>query len=138
MRKCVLGLSDTIFISQTGINKECQNQIRSCLFVVCLRLNQTALFLHEWNVLLWHCRYMKYGSGPARFPLPDMLQYVLEFITTKPAGAVSSACVSSTEDSQVVDRQSQGESLILGTPSQPDRLVNGNKNHLLENMLTFI
>ncbi|KFP05510.1 Ubiquitin carboxyl-terminal hydrolase 28, partial [Calypte anna] len=31
-------------------------------------------------------RYMKYGSGPARFPLPDMLQYVLEFITTKPAG----------------------------------------------------
>ncbi|NXP50392.1 UBP28 hydrolase, partial [Heliornis fulica] len=29
--------------------------------------------------------YMKYGSGPARFPLPDMLQYVLEFIATKPA-----------------------------------------------------
>uniref|UniRef100_A0A8C2THJ4 Ubiquitin carboxyl-terminal hydrolase n=1 Tax=Coturnix japonica TaxID=93934 RepID=A0A8C2THJ4_COTJA len=67
-------------------------------------------------------RYMKYGSGPARFPLPDMLQYVLEFVTTKPAGAVSSACVSSTEDSQMMDRQSQGESLILGTPSQPDRL----------------
>uniref|UniRef100_A0A8C2TEL9 ubiquitinyl hydrolase 1 n=1 Tax=Coturnix japonica TaxID=93934 RepID=A0A8C2TEL9_COTJA len=39
-------------------------------------------------------RYMKYGSGPARFPLPDMLQYVLEFVTTKPAGAVSSACCS--------------------------------------------
>ncbi|XP_048824376.1 ubiquitin carboxyl-terminal hydrolase 28 isoform X6 [Lagopus muta] len=70
-------------------------------------------------------RYMKYGSGPARFPLPDMLQYVLEFITTKPAGAVSSACVSSTEDSQVVDRQSQGESLILGTPSQPDSMLDG-------------
>lgn len=80
---------------------------------------------------------MKYGSGPARFPLPDMLQYVLEFITTKPAGAVSSACVSSTEDSQMMDRQSQGESLILGTPSQPDRLVNGNRNHFLENGLTF-
>ncbi|XP_052553195.1 ubiquitin carboxyl-terminal hydrolase 28 isoform X9 [Tympanuchus pallidicinctus] len=70
-------------------------------------------------------RYMKYGSGPARFPLPDMLQYVLEFITTKPAGAVSSACVSSTEDSQVLDRQSQGESLILGTPSQPDSMLDG-------------
>ncbi|XP_042687934.1 ubiquitin carboxyl-terminal hydrolase 28 isoform X6 [Centrocercus urophasianus] len=70
-------------------------------------------------------RYMKYGSGPARFPLPDMLQYVLEFITTKPAGAVSSACVSSTGDSQVVDRQSQGESLILGTPSQPDSMLDG-------------
>ncbi|XP_040507997.1 ubiquitin carboxyl-terminal hydrolase 28 isoform X4 [Gallus gallus] len=70
-------------------------------------------------------RYMKYGSGPARFPLPDMLQYVLEFITTKPAGAVSSACVSSTEDSQMMDRQSQGESLILGTPSQPDSMLDG-------------
>uniref|UniRef100_A0A8C2TEM8 Ubiquitin carboxyl-terminal hydrolase n=1 Tax=Coturnix japonica TaxID=93934 RepID=A0A8C2TEM8_COTJA len=78
-------------------------------------------------------RYMKYGSGPARFPLPDMLQYVLEFVTTKPAGAVSSACVSSTEDSQMMDRQSQGESLILGTPSQPDRLVNGSKTALLAN-----
>ncbi|XP_015739346.1 ubiquitin carboxyl-terminal hydrolase 28 isoform X6 [Coturnix japonica] len=70
-------------------------------------------------------RYMKYGSGPARFPLPDMLQYVLEFVTTKPAGAVSSACVSSTEDSQMMDRQSQGESLILGTPSQPDSVFDG-------------
>ncbi|NXM74534.1 UBP28 hydrolase, partial [Serilophus lunatus] len=36
-------------------------------------------------------RYMEYGSGPARFPLPDMLQYVLEFITTKPAVPVPSA-----------------------------------------------
>uniref|UniRef100_A0A8B9ZKG2 ubiquitinyl hydrolase 1 n=1 Tax=Anas platyrhynchos TaxID=8839 RepID=A0A8B9ZKG2_ANAPL len=34
-------------------------------------------------------RYMKYGSGPARFPLPDMLQYVLEFIATKSAVPVS-------------------------------------------------
>uniref|UniRef100_A0A8C9EIS1 ubiquitinyl hydrolase 1 n=1 Tax=Pavo cristatus TaxID=9049 RepID=A0A8C9EIS1_PAVCR len=70
-------------------------------------------------------RYMKYGSGPARFPLPDMLQYVLEFITTKPAGAVSSACTPSTEDSQMMDRQSQGESLVLGTPSQPDSMLDG-------------
>ncbi|KAM6400372.1 ubiquitin carboxyl-terminal hydrolase 28 [Rhynochetos jubatus] len=30
-------------------------------------------------------RYLKFGSGPTRFPLPDMLQYVLEFIATKPA-----------------------------------------------------
>ncbi|XP_074160320.1 LOW QUALITY PROTEIN: ubiquitin carboxyl-terminal hydrolase 28 [Sminthopsis crassicaudata] len=33
-------------------------------------------------------RYVKYGSGPARFPLPDMLQYVLEFASTKPAEEV--------------------------------------------------
>ncbi|NXG78566.1 UBP28 hydrolase, partial [Baryphthengus martii] len=36
-------------------------------------------------------RYMKYGSGPTHFPLPDMLQYVLEFVATKPARAVPSA-----------------------------------------------
>ncbi|XP_023064029.1 ubiquitin carboxyl-terminal hydrolase 28 isoform X6 [Piliocolobus tephrosceles] len=30
-------------------------------------------------------RYVKYGSGPTRFPLPDMLKYVIEFASTKPA-----------------------------------------------------
>uniref|UniRef100_A0A8C3YQ82 Ubiquitin carboxyl-terminal hydrolase 28 n=1 Tax=Catagonus wagneri TaxID=51154 RepID=A0A8C3YQ82_9CETA len=30
-------------------------------------------------------RYVRYGSGPARFPLPDMLKYVIEFASTKPA-----------------------------------------------------
>ncbi|XP_023669384.1 ubiquitin carboxyl-terminal hydrolase 28 [Paramormyrops kingsleyae] len=29
--------------------------------------------------------YKHYGSGPARYPLADMLQYVLEFATTKPS-----------------------------------------------------
>ncbi|NXP02573.1 UBP28 hydrolase, partial [Thinocorus orbignyianus] len=33
-------------------------------------------------------RYLKFGSGPARFPLPEMLRYVLEFIATKPSVAV--------------------------------------------------
>ncbi|XP_064029387.1 ubiquitin carboxyl-terminal hydrolase 28 isoform X3 [Pogoniulus pusillus] len=36
-------------------------------------------------------RYLQYGSGPARCPLPDMLQYVLDFVTTRPAAAVPSA-----------------------------------------------
>ncbi|NXP77683.1 UBP28 hydrolase, partial [Ramphastos sulfuratus] len=36
-------------------------------------------------------RYLQYGSGPAHCPLPDMLQYVLDFITTRPAPAVPSA-----------------------------------------------
>ncbi|KAM9217111.1 ubiquitin carboxyl-terminal hydrolase 28 isoform 3-T3 [Leptosomus discolor] len=35
-------------------------------------------------------RYMKYGSGPARFPLPNMLQYVLEFVATKPSSSLRS------------------------------------------------
>ncbi|XP_055963566.1 ubiquitin carboxyl-terminal hydrolase 28 isoform X3 [Sorex fumeus] len=30
-------------------------------------------------------RYVKYGSGPTQFPLPDMLKYVIEFASTKPA-----------------------------------------------------
>ncbi|XP_014805065.1 PREDICTED: ubiquitin carboxyl-terminal hydrolase 28 isoform X3 [Calidris pugnax] len=36
-------------------------------------------------------RYLKFGSGPARFPLPEMLRYVLEFITTKPSVTVPPA-----------------------------------------------
>ncbi|XP_076781194.1 ubiquitin carboxyl-terminal hydrolase 28 isoform X4 [Arvicanthis niloticus] len=36
-------------------------------------------------------RYVKYGSGPSRFPLPDMLKYVIEFASTKPA---SESCLS--------------------------------------------
>ncbi|NWH25380.1 UBP28 hydrolase, partial [Grus americana] len=58
--------------------------------------------------------YMKYGSGPARFPLPDMLQYVLEFIATKPA-----VVVSSTQGSQTTLLQSQAEPHILDVLSEP-------------------
>lgn len=36
-------------------------------------------------------RYVKYGSGPARFPLPDMLKYVIEFATTKPCSENSTS-----------------------------------------------
>ncbi|NWV25147.1 UBP28 hydrolase, partial [Origma solitaria] len=60
-------------------------------------------------------RYMEYGSGPARFPLPDMLQYVLEFIATKPAVAVSSA-----HGSQATLLHSQAEPCVLDGLSQPD------------------
>ncbi|RXN27125.1 ubiquitin carboxyl-terminal hydrolase 28-like isoform X1 [Labeo rohita] len=31
--------------------------------------------------------YKNYGSGPTKYPLADMLQYVLEFATTKPTNA---------------------------------------------------
>ncbi|NWH48892.1 UBP28 hydrolase, partial [Fregata magnificens] len=63
-------------------------------------------------------RYMKYGSGPARFPLPDMLQYVLEFIATKPAVVVSSA-----QGSQTTLLQSQAEPRVLDMVSQPDGVL---------------
>ncbi|CAK6448758.1 unnamed protein product [Pipistrellus nathusii] len=36
-------------------------------------------------------RYVKYGSGPVRFPLPDMLKYVIEFASTKPASESSTS-----------------------------------------------
>ncbi|NWR46199.1 UBP28 hydrolase, partial [Regulus satrapa] len=60
-------------------------------------------------------RYMEYGSGPARFPLPDMLQYVLEFIATKPAGAVSSA-----QSPQTALLHSQAKPRVLDVLSQPN------------------
>lgn len=66
---------------------------------------------------------MKYGSGPARFPLPDMLQYVLEFIATKSAVPASPECVSSAQDSETTVLQSQAGSCILDMLSQPNRLV---------------
>ncbi|NXQ27055.1 UBP28 hydrolase, partial [Alaudala cheleensis] len=59
-------------------------------------------------------RYMEYGSGPARFPLPDMLQYVLEFIATKPAGAASSA-----QSSPTTLLSSQAKPQALDVLSQP-------------------
>ncbi|NXW18227.1 UBP28 hydrolase, partial [Circaetus pectoralis] len=62
--------------------------------------------------------YMKYGSGPARFPLPDMLQYVLEFIATKPAVVVSSA-----QGSQTTLLQSQAEPHVLDVLSQPNGIL---------------
>ncbi|XP_035411583.1 ubiquitin carboxyl-terminal hydrolase 28 isoform X5 [Cygnus atratus] len=68
-------------------------------------------------------RYMKYGSGPARFPLPDMLQYVLEFITTKSAVPVSPVCVSSSQDSETTVLQSQAGSCILDMLSQPNNVL---------------
>ncbi|NXX32888.1 UBP28 hydrolase, partial [Nicator chloris] len=62
-------------------------------------------------------RYMEYGSGPARFPLPDMLQYVLEFIATKPAVAVSSA-----QSSQTTLLHSQAKPHVLDVLSQPNSI----------------
>ncbi|NXT70739.1 UBP28 hydrolase, partial [Chaetops frenatus] len=60
-------------------------------------------------------RYMEYGSGPARFPLPDMLQYVLEFIATKPAVAVSSA-----QSSQTTLLHSPARPHVLDMLSEPN------------------
>uniref|UniRef100_A0A8B9FCA0 ubiquitinyl hydrolase 1 n=1 Tax=Amazona collaria TaxID=241587 RepID=A0A8B9FCA0_9PSIT len=60
-------------------------------------------------------RYLKYGSGPARFPLPDMLQYVLEFIATKAAVALPPA-----QESQPAPLQSQTVPCVSDMLSQPN------------------
>ncbi|NXG20015.1 UBP28 hydrolase, partial [Grallaria varia] len=62
--------------------------------------------------------YMEYGSGRDRFPLPDMLQYVLEFITTKPAVAVSSS-----QGSQTTLLPSQAKPHGLDVLSQPNGIL---------------
>uniref|UniRef100_A0A671T3S3 Ubiquitin carboxyl-terminal hydrolase n=1 Tax=Sinocyclocheilus anshuiensis TaxID=1608454 RepID=A0A671T3S3_9TELE len=38
----------------------------------------------EFPQVIYMDRYKNYGSGPTKYPLADMLQYVLEFVTTKP------------------------------------------------------
>ncbi|NXT89275.1 UBP28 hydrolase, partial [Anhinga rufa] len=63
-------------------------------------------------------RYMKYGSGSARFPLPDMLQYVLEFVATKPAVVAASA-----QGSQTTLLQSHAEPRVLDMLSQTDGVL---------------
>ncbi|NWT44921.1 UBP28 hydrolase, partial [Chroicocephalus maculipennis] len=65
-------------------------------------------------------RYLQYGSGPARFPLPDMLQYVLEFIATKPAAALPSAPGSPT----ALPRP-RAEPGLLHALSQPNGMLEG-------------
>ncbi|XP_038236546.1 ubiquitin carboxyl-terminal hydrolase 28 isoform X5 [Dermochelys coriacea] len=63
-------------------------------------------------------RYMKYGSGPSRFPLPDMLQYVLEFASTKLPLVVPSA-----QDSQMTRAQSSAECCGLNEPLQQNSVL---------------
>uniref|UniRef100_A0A672Z1T2 Ubiquitin carboxyl-terminal hydrolase n=1 Tax=Sphaeramia orbicularis TaxID=375764 RepID=A0A672Z1T2_9TELE len=38
----------------------------------------------EFPQIIYMDSYKNYGSGPAKYPLADMLQFVLEFATTKP------------------------------------------------------
>uniref|UniRef100_A0AAY4E6R9 Ubiquitin carboxyl-terminal hydrolase n=1 Tax=Denticeps clupeoides TaxID=299321 RepID=A0AAY4E6R9_9TELE len=53
--------------------------------------------------------YKNYGSGPVKYPLADMLQYVLEFATTKPT-SVSPTCTTVTNQSTPSDPNSDENS----------------------------
>ncbi|XP_010115819.1 PREDICTED: ubiquitin carboxyl-terminal hydrolase 28, partial [Chlamydotis macqueenii] len=72
----------------------------------------------EFPQTIYMDRYMKYGSGPARFPLPDMLQYVLEFVAAKPAVGVCSA-----QGSWAAPLPSQAEPPALDRLSQPNGVL---------------
>ncbi|XP_008277320.1 ubiquitin carboxyl-terminal hydrolase 28 isoform X3 [Stegastes partitus] len=52
--------------------------------------------------------YKNYGSGPTKYPLADMLQFVLEFATTKPSS------VSPAEDSRLATSSPTPAGLGLG------------------------
>ncbi|XP_053546090.1 ubiquitin carboxyl-terminal hydrolase 28 isoform X2 [Bombina bombina] len=61
-------------------------------------------------------RYMKYGSGPHRCPLPEMLQYVLEFASRRSAAVGHENSLLHTEDSDSPDTQP----LENGLPGEED------------------
>ncbi|XP_041864184.1 ubiquitin carboxyl-terminal hydrolase 28 isoform X2 [Melanotaenia boesemani] len=58
--------------------------------------------------------YKSYGSGPTKYPLADMLQFVLEFATTKPTS------VSPAEDSRLASSSPTPASQPLSEPIVKD------------------
>uniref|UniRef100_A0A673N0E6 Ubiquitin carboxyl-terminal hydrolase n=1 Tax=Sinocyclocheilus rhinocerous TaxID=307959 RepID=A0A673N0E6_9TELE len=60
-------------------------------------------------------RYLSYGSGPKRFPLADVLQFAMEFASSKPV------CTSPVED--IDTTAPPGATTALLPPPQPDASV---------------
>ncbi|XP_059824958.1 ubiquitin carboxyl-terminal hydrolase 25 isoform X1 [Hypanus sabinus] len=60
-------------------------------------------------------RYLSYGSGPKRFPLADVLQYALEFASSKPV------CTSPVEDVETAPPSSTTapQTTRLESPTEP-------------------
>ncbi|XP_040836589.1 ubiquitin carboxyl-terminal hydrolase 25 isoform X8 [Ochotona curzoniae] len=59
-------------------------------------------------------RYLSYGSGPKRFPLVDVLQYALEFASSKPV------CTSPVDDIDASSTSSGSiSSQTLSSPAEP-------------------
>ncbi|XP_068456053.1 ubiquitin carboxyl-terminal hydrolase 25 isoform X4 [Clinocottus analis] len=63
-------------------------------------------------------RYLSYGSGPKRFPLADVLQYAMEFASSKPV------CTSPVEDidSSAPPGGTTGQQLSLPSTAEQDPL----------------
>uniref|UniRef100_A0AAY5EAB3 Ubiquitin carboxyl-terminal hydrolase n=1 Tax=Electrophorus electricus TaxID=8005 RepID=A0AAY5EAB3_ELEEL len=73
--------------------------------------------------------YKNYGSGPTKYPLADMLQYVLEFATTKPL-TTSPALLAPTNTIIPMEPSSENtrQGIIDGTPTHPPK-TNKQKNY---------
>uniref|UniRef100_A0A673A799 ubiquitinyl hydrolase 1 n=1 Tax=Sphaeramia orbicularis TaxID=375764 RepID=A0A673A799_9TELE len=63
-----------------------------CALVVCHRALSSDRSLRVTLFFSFLSRYLSYGSGPKRFPLADVLQYAMEFASSKPV------CTSPVED----------------------------------------
>lgn len=63
-------------------------------FVLLLFLSSLtpSLLFNPCSLHFLFLRYLSYGSGPKRFPLADVLQYAMEFASSKPV------CTSPVED----------------------------------------
>uniref|UniRef100_A0A667XI54 Ubiquitin carboxyl-terminal hydrolase 25 n=1 Tax=Myripristis murdjan TaxID=586833 RepID=A0A667XI54_9TELE len=58
-------------------------------------------------------RYLSYGSGPKRFPLADVLQYAMEFASSKPV------CTSPVEDIDTSAPPGDGSATAAGPATAP-------------------
>ncbi|KAG8518502.1 Ubiquitin carboxyl-terminal hydrolase 25 [Galemys pyrenaicus] len=73
----------------------------------------------EFPQVLYLDRYLSYGSGPKRFPLVDVLQYALEFASSKPVctSPVDDIDASSPPSGSIPSQTSPSTTEQQGTPS---------------------
>ncbi|CAB1448199.1 unnamed protein product [Pleuronectes platessa] len=73
--------------------------------------------------------YKNYGSGPTKYPLADMLQFVLEFATTKPTS------VSPAEDLRLAASSPTQSSPPLGEPTYRENGITDEELHSVKSCL---
>ncbi|XP_058050400.1 ubiquitin carboxyl-terminal hydrolase 28 isoform X4 [Ahaetulla prasina] len=64
-------------------------------------------------------KYLRYGSGSDRFPLPDMLQSVLEFARTKLSGAATRATAETEAEKEPSETQTKPSRCPRETSEEP-------------------
>lgn len=107
-------LKDQLTVLQQKLERSEYITITEDIFVSQVTHSDFALL-----VFSWFSSYKNYGSGPNKYPLTDMLQYILEFATSKqtnpstsPASAGPVSSPAHTEPSSEHTRQAR---IILHT-----------------------